>query len=495
MTAIPAAFGIAVDRDTKQLDDRTLWGGSPARVLRLSALGAAAWRELGAAGVRSPASGVLARRLTDAGLAHPRPPEIDTDFDVTVLIPVRDRADALDRCLSALGHAHRVIVVDDGSADGPAVAQVAHRHGATVVRRARNGGPAAARNSGLFDVRAEFVALLDSDCVPTPDWIAQLAPHFADPLVAAVAPRVVALVDGPSRVARFGARFGSLDLGTREARVAPGTRVAYVPTAALVVRRAALDQIARDGAVFDDAMRVGEDVDLVWRLHDAGWRIRFDPSAIVRHDEPTSWAALLARRYRYGTSAGPLAVRHPASMAPVVLSALPVATAVSVLARRPLFAAASFAASVLTTARTLRIAELPTTGVVPACASAVRDTWLGIGRYACQFAAPALVAGCAIGGRRRWGRRAALTGLLLAPAFAPSRGSGRVDAATRVVGRLLDDVAYGAGVWVGCVRARTTVPLRPDVRLRPLRRLPRDRHRCAAPGHSMPVTMARRDSS
>jgi hypothetical protein len=141
----------------------------------------------------------------------------------------------------------------------------------------------------------------------------------------------------------------------------------------------------------------------------------------------------------------------------------------SLLARRPLLAGASFAASVLTTARALRAAELPTTGVVPACATAVRDTWLGIGRYACQFAAPVLVAGLALGGRRRWGRRAAVTGLLLAPAFAPSRGSGPVDVPTRVVGRLLDDVAYGAGVWVGCKHARTTVPLRPDVRLRPFR--------------------------
>lgn len=464
-TALPVAFRIAVDRDTKELDAHTLWGGSPAHVLRLSATGAAAWRELGATGVQSPESGVLARRLTDAGMAHPRPPEIDGDLDVTIVIPVRDRADALEQCLSALGRAHPVIVVDDGSADGFGIADVGRRHGATVVRRAHNGGAAAARNSGLLDVGTEFVAFVDSDCVPSPDWIAQLAPHFTDPLVAAVAPRVAPLVDGPNRVARYGARFGSLDLGTREALVAPGTRVAYVPTAALLVRRAALDQIARDGAVFDDSMRVGEDVDLVWRLHAAGWRIRYDPCVCVRHAEPASWPALLARRYRYGTSAAPLAVRHPTSMAPVVLSALPVATVAGLLAGRPLLAGASFAASVLRTSRALRAADLPTAGVGPACARAVRDTWLGIGRYACQFAAPVLVAGFARGGRHRWGRRAALTGLLLAPAFAPSRGHGPVDAPTRVLGRLLDDVAYGAGVWAGCARARTTVPLRPDVRL------------------------------
>ena len=48
-----------------------------------------------------------------------------------------------------------------------------------------------------------------------------------------------------------------------------------MPTAALVVRRAVLE----DG--LDTALRYGEDVDLVWRLHDAGWRVRYDPAVVV----------------------------------------------------------------------------------------------------------------------------------------------------------------------------------------------------------------------
>ena len=76
----------------------------------------------------------------------------------------------------------------------------------------------------------------------------------------------------------------------------PGSRVSYVPTAALLVRRSALDSVAIDDAaipapghlagpgplssrgVFDPALRYGEDVDLIWRLHDAGWRVRYEPS-------------------------------------------------------------------------------------------------------------------------------------------------------------------------------------------------------------------------
>src|SRR5262249_56650375 len=71
---LPAGFGVAIDAGTKQLDADTLFGGAPARVLRLSPAGRAALAELRAGPVRSHAAGRLARKLTDAGLAHPRPP-------------------------------------------------------------------------------------------------------------------------------------------------------------------------------------------------------------------------------------------------------------------------------------------------------------------------------------------------------------------------------------------------------------------------------------
>ena len=47
-----------------------------------------------------------------------------------------------------------------------------------------------ARNEGLKGVETELVAFLDSDTVPPAGWIEQLAGHFDDPKVAAVAPRI-----------------------------------------------------------------------------------------------------------------------------------------------------------------------------------------------------------------------------------------------------------------------------------------------------------------
>ena len=457
MTApVPAGFRLAFDPSVKQLTENLWYGGSPVRVLRLTPAGRSAWRELSDGPVASAAAGVLARRISDAGFAHPVPPEPARTPDITVVIPVRDRPEMLARCLDMLDDV-QVIVVDDGSADADAVAEVVGRRDAKLVRRPVNGGPAAARNTGLDVVTSELVAFLDSDCVPDRGWLGQLAAHFADPLVAAVAPRITGL-----------AGDCGLDLGDQAARVVPNTRVSFVPTAALVVRRSALLEVAGDGPVFDPAMRVGEDVDLVWRLHEAGWRIRYDPTVRVGHEEPTAWTALLSRRFRYGTSAAPLALRHPRSVPPLVLQPRFAVTVFALLGGRPLVAVASWAASVLAMRHTLRKSEVPAAGTERAMLSAVWHTWLGLGRYGVQYASPVLLAVLAAPGGRtstvRIRRRLAAASLLLGPALAAwATRRPRPNPIRFVLRQLADDVAYGSGVWAGCLRHRTVVALTPVV--------------------------------
>jgi hypothetical protein len=195
-------------------------------------------------------------------------------------------------------------VVDDGSVDAEAVGAVARRHGASVLRRDSCGGPAAARNTGLAASRRPLVAFVDSDCVIDAGALLDVAGHLADPCVAVAAPRIVG--------------DPALDLGTDEALVQPDARVSYVPTTAVVVRRTAVEDVGG----FDELLRYGEDVDLVWRLVRAGWSVRYDPSAVAHHDAPTSWSARLARRYHYGTSAGPLASRHGAATSGPALAGL-----------------------------------------------------------------------------------------------------------------------------------------------------------------------------
>ncbi|EUA06662.1 glycosyl transferase group 2 family protein [Mycobacterium xenopi 4042] len=76
----------------------------------------------------------------------------------------------------------------------------------------------------------------------------------------------------------------------------------------------------RDVGGFDETLRAGEDVDLCWRLVEAGARLRYEPIALVAHDHRTELRDWLARKAFYGSSAAPLSARHPDKTAPLVIS-------------------------------------------------------------------------------------------------------------------------------------------------------------------------------
>src|SRR6202012_2721164 len=102
----------------------------------------------------------------------------------------------------------------------------------------------------------------------------------------------------------------------REAPVLPHSTVSYVPSAAIICRRSAIHDVGG----FDETLQSGEDVDLCWRLIEAGARLRYEPIAQVAHDHRTQLRDWLARKAFYGGSAAPLSVRHPDKTAPVVIS-------------------------------------------------------------------------------------------------------------------------------------------------------------------------------
>ncbi|TVT15357.1 mycofactocin system glycosyltransferase, partial [Amycolatopsis rhizosphaerae] len=358
--------------------------------------------------------------------------------DVTVVMPVRDFDGPLP--------AGRTVVVDDGSRIP--IEGAAHRH-----ETAR--GPAAARNTGWRTVTTELVAFLDADTEPVPGWLETLLPHFEDPAVAAVAPRVRS-VPGPSALARYERVRSALDLGPDPAPVRPGGRVTYLPTAALVVRTSAL----REAGGFDEGLRYGEDVDLIWRLVAHGHRVRYEPAAEVLHAPRPTWRAWLEQRFRYGTSAAPLARRHGRrTVAPVRVSGWTALVWGLAAAGRPLPAAALALGTAALLPRKLRPVGLPARRSLPI---ALRGH-LGAGHYLAEaltrtwgpLAIPVLAA-------RRKGR------VVLALALARHLREWAVrrpglDPVRWLLARVADDLAYGAGVWRGCARERTVAPLIPDL--------------------------------
>jgi len=208
---------------------------------------------------------------------------------VSVIIPARDAAPTLERTLRALGdqrldEAFEVIVIDDGSADN--TAQVAERHAPRVrlIRNERSEGPGAARNRGVAAARGSVLAFTDSDCFPTPQWLARGLEAIADVdlVQGAVAPdpavartpfdRTVTVTDdgGFYETANMFVRHDVFD--------ATGGFTDWV-----LERRA-----PRPGAVDRRRGRaartpIGEDTLFGWTARRHGARSRFAPEALVHH--------------------------------------------------------------------------------------------------------------------------------------------------------------------------------------------------------------------
>jgi mycofactocin system glycosyltransferase len=544
---LPLGSRVRLNRRVRVKDGgRALIGGAPTRVLYLTAAAARLFdgRELH---VRDRATAVLADRLLDTGIADPvvstLPP--GDPSDVTYVIPVRDRPEALDRLLRSLAGdptagprdsatravaagdapvptvgstsarpetsetgamaasraaaaaAHSsessdhttsapnkapaaalarasepatagaargpgVIVVDDASVDVEAMRAVAEAHGARFVALPVNVGPAGARNAGLALVTTPFVAFADSDVVAHPDAVATMLPHFADPRVALVAPRVLGLPGerGLNWIGRYEDARSSLDLGQEPAIVRQRAPVSWVSSTFLVGRVDAL------GDGFSAEMRVGEDVDLVWRLADEGLRVRYEPAATVWHEHRTSLAAWMARKAFYGTGAHPLALRHPHDIAPAVLAPWSAAVVAALLAQRKWSVPVALAISAVTMwrlASKLSKSEHPVrvaagltangllASLVQAMALLLRHWW------------PAVMIGCLFSARLR---RAVLVAHLADVAIEHRRTRVRLDPVRFAVARRLDDLAYGAGVWVSALRGRSWGALLPDIRRR-----------------------------
>jgi mycofactocin system glycosyltransferase len=314
------------------------------------------------------------------------------------------------------------------------------------------------------------VAFVDADVTSSVDdtsgcWLDTLLVHFDDEAVVAAAPRVRSRVGTGSRRERYERRHSPLDLGPTPARVSPRTRVAYVPSAALLVRTDALDAVGG----FDADLRYGEDVDLVFRLAEAGGTVRYEPAACVEHRPRASWPAWWRQRVAYGSAAAPLARRHSGQVPPLAVSWWSLASWALVAAGHPALGVAVATGSGALLPRRLRgvVAEPVVEGARLAAqghamagrwiAQALRRTWW-----------PAAVAAALVGRRAR---RALLAAAVLGPLldWDPEIG---VDRVRYVALRVADDVAYGSGVWLGCWRQRTTAPLWPDLRSWPGRRAP-----------------------
>lgn len=225
---------------------------------------------------------------------------------VSVVVASYNGERTLKACLDSLGKLdypdYEVILVDDGSTD--ATQQLATQFPKIrYFRHSTNLGLSVARNTGIAAATGEVVAFTDSDCRADEDWLYYLVgdllgsefdgvggPNLLPPEDSAVASAVMVSPGGPAHVM----------LNDREAEHIPGCNMAFY--------KSALVEINGFDPIFTKA---GDDVDICWRLQQAGMKIGFSPAAFVWHYRRSTMGAYLKQQRGYGEAEALLVRKHP----------------------------------------------------------------------------------------------------------------------------------------------------------------------------------------
>lgn len=215
--------------------------------------------------------------------------------EISVVIPTRDRPEALARCVRALRRQTvplEVIVVDDRSAAPEAVLRAAA--GNAVVAGA-GAGAAAARNAGMAAASGAVVCFLDDDCEPVPGWAGLLAAGAADTGVAAGRTLTPAAAPAVARASQ------AIANGLLEAsRGSDGSTVGFAPSCNLAIAAELAAELR-----FDEGFRAAAGEDREWcdRAVAAAHPPQLVDAAIVVHHQRTTPSSFVRQQFGYGRGA------------------------------------------------------------------------------------------------------------------------------------------------------------------------------------------------
>jgi len=241
----------------------------------------------------------VARDLSPLLPAPENPPRI------SVIVCTCNGAQTLPACLKSLCALnypdYEVLVIDDGSGDR--TAEIAQSFEQVRYHHQAHAGLSVARNLGMQTASGTLLAYTDDDCMAHADWLLHLSHAFADlSVVAAGGPNI----PPPPRTTIE--RVVAAAPGAPAHVLLDDTEAEHLPGCNLVIRKEALEKIGGFRAEF---MAAGDDVDVCWRLREAGGRLIFVPGAMVWHHRRFTIQAYLRQQRGYGHAEALLMKAHP----------------------------------------------------------------------------------------------------------------------------------------------------------------------------------------
>ncbi|MDQ6887484.1 MAG: glycosyltransferase [Gemmatimonadota bacterium] len=202
----------------------------------------------------------------------------------SIVVPVYNGAATVGECVASLlamrldRARFEIVVVDNGSTD--ATLDMLRGFGDQLrVLGEPTRGAAAARNRGIREALGRVVAFTDADCVVDEEWLGALLESLADPTIGVVGGTVLSRTPC-NRIERFGEMIHDQRTAIED------NNIPYVITGNWASPRDVLLEVG----LFDESLQRGQDVDLSWRIHRAGYRFVYQPRARVFHrNEHTLW--------------------------------------------------------------------------------------------------------------------------------------------------------------------------------------------------------------
>jgi glycosyltransferase involved in cell wall biosynthesis len=242
-------------------------------------------------------------------------------MDLTVCICTRDRPFYVRDCLNGLRRQtvprdrFAILLVDSASAPPAAadLAGLATQHNARLVRL-KQPGISLARNAAAWAARTQFIAYIDDDAIPAPDWVEAILDSIARPgrRPALIGGRILPKWEAPLPAWWPRSLRGVLSIieheGNGEYRTAAVPENLEPYAANMVVHVLSLLAAGGFGTAigrYGDALLSDEEVQLAWTLQDAGYSVRYDSRIVVHHQiqaRRLDPAWLLSRLYWQGAS-------------------------------------------------------------------------------------------------------------------------------------------------------------------------------------------------